>query len=121
MNDINPLLLVNEEALKAARLNQTKQTLGEELRLLGIAVNQLDVANPLAGAHTNTSLAKIKLCGEIINLNHEKLNDKLLSQMFKKLYKMDALIARKIRYGKKIDKYLQKKKIVSLTLFEKIY
>lgn len=103
------LSLAQQDALKEQHKKETKRALSEELHLLEIAIKNLVVTHLTSGPYIETALAKIDLCREILRINEEKIPEKLQTQIDKKFILMKRIINRKIRYGRLVDRYLEKK------------
>lgn len=106
----NGLLKQAEEtAIEEKKKEDTRRYLAEQVKLMKVALSQIDVYNLRLGPYTNTVLVKINLCREVLDKNGEEIIPNHLAKLQKALNKIEKLISKKARYGKQVDKYLEAK------------
>lgn len=103
------LSLVNDSAFEDKRKSKTNQSFPEEVNLMKTACERIDILNLRLGIYTNTVIAKIALCKEILEINGDQLPEHKIKLLNKYLVRMEKIIAKKLRYGKRLSKYLEKK------------
>jgi hypothetical protein len=109
-NDIdNELVTLSTNAvLDDLRKKHTMTTLDEEIRLMRIAYTQIDILNLRLGPYTSTALMKIAICIELLKINGDHIEIKKTKKILRLLNKMEKIIQRKLNYGRRLDKYLDK-------------
>lgn len=107
--DLSLINLSEESALKDRKKDETYDTLLEEAKLIKTACERIDVLNLRLGIYTNTVLAKIKSCREILTINTEKIPLKQVEIAEKHLDKINGIIDAKLKYGERLSKYLDRK------------
>ena len=106
----NVLLQQSEnQAIEEKKKEETRRYLKEQIKLINIALNQMDVYNLRLGPYSNTVLVKINLCREVLDKNGEEIIPNHLTKIKKILSRMEKLINKKASYGKRVDKYLEAK------------
>jgi uncharacterized protein YPO0396 len=115
----NLMLKISEEDVKKdLRNNATMARLVEEVGLMKTACQEMDIANLRLGPHTATALEKIKICREIMAINHEKVSPKKLERVEKNLKRIEAAIQKRLHYCQKIDSYIEKLEANALSMLK---
>lgn len=100
------------EALVERRKEETKEFLVDQVKLMKIAADKMDISNLRLGPYTATLLSKIDLCKEALEINGENFPEKKVKKITKLLEDCKKTVDKKMKYGVKISKYLEKKMIV---------
>lgn len=105
----NLLDMSMESALAARKKVETNESFPEQVQLLKNACEGIDILNLRSGLFTNTAIAKVKDCREILQINGQKWPDKKILVFNKYLDRIDKILQQKVRYGQKLSKYLENK------------
>ena len=110
-DDINSLLLdiAKETALVDHRREKTVSYLAEDVPLLLAAVSKIDITTLRFGPYTNTTVAKIKDHKEVLEINGDRISERIKKGLVAKYDKMLEMIDQKMTYGEEISKFLEKK------------
>lgn len=111
VSDINSAILdiANEGALKEHRKDKTVDFLREEVQLLKKDIHLMDITNLRKGPYTEAAINKIKQQKEVLDINTEKISDRIKNNLVRKYDKMLQIIDEKLEYGQKVSLYLDEK------------
>lgn len=110
-SSLNSLLVEESGKMATKDMNKarTRDYLKEQIDLMKISISKIDIFNLRQGPYTSTVLSKIQICKESLERNEEQIYPNSLLKMQKMLNRLELTVSKKNAYGKKIDRYLERK------------